>query len=352
MRARVVLAFLIPAIGFPLVGLAFVHHERGQGAAGSVSPVAYGQIQTLFNNAGCTGCHPGVNPAIDLQAGHSYDSLVNRAALEDPSYAYLVAGDPDKSFLYLKVAGFGDAGQVGGRMPFGQPPLSADQVALLRNWISQGARGPDGQLPPKSTTPLPGEPNLPDLPPATTPTGTGTITGQVVDQQRQPIKGALVTLLLRGDDHQGGEEHYRVAQTGADGRYTLGEVPSGRFELKAYAPETIYTSHFVALEPGASEKVDFGVATRAQTTPSISDPQVKVLANGYTTLSMTVTGPNLDPNYTLAANPRSGRVFEVHAKGAKQGVWSRTIPMRLKGPWVFLAVDRLCSSSKFLTVHG
>ena len=43
-------------------------------------------------------------------------------------------------------------------------------------------------------------------------------------------------------------------------------------------------------------------------------------------------------------------MFEVHAPGAKQGVWSRTIPMRLKGPWMFLAVDRLCSSSKFLTV--
>ena len=44
---------------------------------------------------------------------------MNQAALEDPSYAYLVAGDPEKSFLYLKVAGFGDAGQVGGGCPSG-----------------------------------------------------------------------------------------------------------------------------------------------------------------------------------------------------------------------------------------
>lgn len=352
MRARVALAFLIPAVGFPLIGFAFVHHDSDDQATEALSPVAYGQIQTLFDDAGCAGCHPGVNPAIDLRSGHSYDSLVNRAALEDPSYAYLVAGDPQKSFLYLKVAGFGDAGQVGGRMPFGQPPLGADQVALLRNWIAQGARGPDGELPPKTTTPLPGEPNLPDLPLATSPIGTGTISGHVVDQQRQPITGALVTLLLRGDGQQGGEEHYRVAQTDSSGRYTLEDVPNGTFELKAYAPETIYTSHFVALGSGASEKVDFGVATRAQTTPSISHPHVQLLANGGTRLSMTVTGPNLDPNYTLVANPRSGRVFEVHAKGAKAGIWNRTIPMRLKGPWVFLAVDRLCSASKFLTVHG
>src|SRR4029079_10320857 len=151
---------------------------------------------------------------------------------------------------------------------------------------------------------------------------------------------------------QGGEEHYRVARTKASGRYTLKHVPSGKFELKAYAPETIYTSHFVALGSSASEQVDFGVATRAQTTPSISHPHVQFMANGGTRLSMTVTGPNLDPNYTLVANLQSGRVFEVHAKGAKEGVWSRTIAMRLKGPWVFLAVDRLCSASKFLTVRG
>lgn len=73
---------------------------------------------------------------------------------------------------------------------------------------------------------------------------------------------------------------------------------------------------------------------------------------GGETLSMTVTGLNLDPNYTLVANPRLGRVFEVHAAGAMEGVWSRTIPTRLKGPWIFFAVDRICSSSQFITVHG
>ena len=126
-----------------------------------------------------------------------------------------MAGDPEKSFLYLKVAGFGAAGQVGGRMPFGKPPLSSDQIALLADWIRQGAHGPAGQLPPRSTAPLPGEPAEPSLPLATTPNGTGTITGTVVDQARKPIAGALVTLLLRGPGQEGGEEHYKVAETDA-----------------------------------------------------------------------------------------------------------------------------------------
>ncbi|MEP6642106.1 MAG: carboxypeptidase-like regulatory domain-containing protein [Gaiellales bacterium] len=275
---------------------------------------------------------------------------MNVAALEDPHYAYVVAGDPARSFLYLKVAGFGKQAQVGGRMPFRQPQLSKADLRLLADWITQGARGPNGQPPPKTITPLPGEPNLPTLPAATTPNGTGAISGTVVDQSRTPIAGALVTLLLRGPSQPGGEEHYKVAQTDTRGHYVLRGVPTGRFELKAYAPHTIYTSHFVALRQRAATIVDFGLAKRALTTPTVAKPKVTPLPGGGERLSMTVTGPNLDPNYTLVANPRTGRVFEVHAPKNNAGVWSRTIPTRLRGPWIFFAVDRLCDASQFLKV--
>lgn len=335
----------------PLVAYALIVHGRNDHPA-STARVTYGQVQALFTTAGCAGCHPTVNSSIDLQPGASYASLVNRTALEDPHYAYIVAGDPSKSFLYLKVAGFGAAGQVGGRMPFGKKPLSSAQISLLSDWITQGARGPSGSLPPKSTAVLPGERDQPHLPVATTPNGSGTITGSLIDQARKPIAGALVTLLLRGPSQPGGEEHYKVAQANQAGRYTLKDVPSGTFELKAYAPHTIYTSHFVSLEPGATARIDFGLATRELSTPEISHAKVTADPGGGETLSMNVTGPNLDPNYTLVANPGSGKVFEVHAAGAKQGVWSRTLPFRLEGPWIFFAVDRICSSSAFLTVDG
>jgi carboxypeptidase family protein len=187
---------------------------------------------------------------------------------------------------------------------------------------------------------------------ATTPTGSGTISGSVIDQSRKPIAGALVTLLLRGASQPGGEEHYRVAETNRRGRYILPRVPTGTFELKAYAPHTIYSSHFVSLKQGGSVHIDFGVATRVLSTPEIASPKVTLDPGGGETLSMTVTGPNLDANYTLVANPRSGRVFEVHAPGAKQGVWRRVLPFRLKGPWIFFAVDRICSTSQFITVPG
>ena len=51
---------------------------------GSGAPVSYSQVQAVFTKNGCTACHPGVNPSLDLQPGKSYDNLVGVKALEDP----------------------------------------------------------------------------------------------------------------------------------------------------------------------------------------------------------------------------------------------------------------------------
>jgi hypothetical protein len=68
-------------------------------------------------------------------------------------------------------------------------------------------------------------------------------------------------------------------------------------------------------------------------------------------LSMDVQGSNLDPNYTLAVNPGAGLVFELRNAGEAPGVWSAEIEETLAGPWVFLAVDKTCNVSDFLTVE-
>jgi hypothetical protein len=343
-------AFLVPAVAIPaLVALLIAHH--GGSARHGAAPVSYGQVQSLFSRS-CTSCHPAVNPSLDLLPGASYASLVNRRALEDPNYLRVVVGDPAKSFLYLKVAGFAPEAQVGGRMPLRQPPLPAAQIALIRNWILQGARGPGGALPPQNVVTPGSEPPLLKVPAATTPTGTGAIKGTVVDQARRPIAGALVTLLLRGPSQPGGEEHYRVAVTDSSGRYALTDAPAGRFELKAYAPKRIYVSHFVGLAPGGTATIDFGLPNRALATPTVSNARIRTMPGGGERLAMTVLGSNLDPNYTLAVNTRSDRVFELHSPGAKPGTWSRTIPRTLRGPWIFLAVDRLCSVSAYIRVAG
>ncbi len=347
---------LAPGIGTLLAAaivaaLAVFASGRGSGVGpqATARQVSYGQIQSLFSKYGCTSCHPFVNPSLNLQRGKSYGDLVGVRALEDPRLYRVVAGDPDKSFLLLKVGGdpaVADIPAIGGRMPPGAAPIAQADMNLIRAWIEQGAKGPNG----KTGGPVvqtPGSPptGLADARDASSPIGSGTVTGTVIDQERRPIAGALVTILLKGPSQPGGEEHYRVAQTDAAGRFTLEHTPVGRFLLKAYAPRTIYVSRIVALDRGQTQEIDFGLPNRVVGNPEVS----RAVVRGRQ-LSMQVEGQNLDGNYTLAANPRTGLVFELHNSNDAPGRWSRTIPKRLAGPWVFLAVDHQCDVSRFLAV--
>jgi hypothetical protein len=327
--------------------------EAEEAAADLGAPVAYAQVQAVFQEYGCTGCHPGVNPSLDLTEGHSYDQLVGIEALEDPTLYRVVAGDPERSFLYLKIGGaapVADIPAIGTRMPPNAPPMAAEDMDLIRRWILQGAKGPDGKTG-GPVVPSPGNPPTGlDVAAATTTEGTATIEGSVIDEDRQPIEGALVTLLLKGPDLPGGEEHYRVVLTDAAGEFRLDDAPSGQFLLKAYGPNTIYVSRIVALDDGETQRVEFGLPTRVVKNPSISQPVVEQAGAGMR-LSMDVQGTNLDPNYTLAVNPDAGLVFELRNAGDQPGVWSTEIDQVLPGPWVFVAVDKTCNVSEFLTVE-
>jgi Carboxypeptidase regulatory-like domain len=320
----------------------------GNGDDETGTPVAYEEVQAVFEEYGCTGCHPGVNASLDLRSESSYEQLVGVQALEDPTLYRVVAGDPERSFLYLKLGGaapVADIPAIGTRMPPRAPPIDPEDLDLVRRWILQGAKDVDGQTG-GPQVPTPGTPpgDL-DADPATETEGSATIVGSVVDQRFQPIEGALVTMLLAGAGEEGGEEHYRVAVTDAEGRFTLADAPTGRYVLKAYGPNTIYVSRIVALEDGERQGVRFGLPDRIVENPTVASPQVD-----GTSLSLTVEGTDLDGNYTLAVNPEAGLVFELHNAGNAPGTWSTTIPRELEGPWIFMAVDETCNVSEFLTV--
>ncbi len=351
MRGRRLAAIGLVVTGV-LVGVAIWSSWDGGSspkAATATPKVPYARIQGLFEKYGCTACHPGVNPSLNLQRGKSYAALVGIRAVEDPTLYRVVAGDPGKSFLYLKVGGnppIFDIPAIGGRMPPGQPPIAEADRNLIRDWILGGAKDVNGKTGgPEVKTPGSPPTGLGNTSLATAPSGKGTIRGTVFDQRHRPLAGALVTLLLQGDTLEGGEEHYRVAQTDAKGRFKLPRAPAGRFILKAYAPKSIYVSRIVALKAGATATIEFGLPSRVIPNPVISAPKVTA-----TQLSMQVRGASLDGNYTLAVNPRSGRVFELHHAGNAPGRWTRTMSQRLPGPWVFLAVDHQCNVSDFLTV--
>jgi hypothetical protein len=326
----------------------------GGGSESAGKPVAFSQVETVFSKYGCASCHPSVNPSLDLRPGHIYSSIVGVRALEDPDLVRVVAGDPDKSFLYLKIAGdpeLGDIPAIGARMPQGAPRMAQEDIGIVRDWILQGAKNASGKtLGPSVPTPgSPGPAPVGEEPSG--PTGSATITGIVEDQRHRPLARALVTLLLRGSDQPGGEEHYRVAEADARGRYSFHNAPVGQYLLKAYAPESIYVSRIVALDDREQATVDFGLASRVIENPEVSRPRVTSATSG-TRLEMTVTGSSLDPNYTVAVNPGTGLVFELGRADGGPGVWSRTIDRRLPGRWVFLAVDHQCNISDFLEVSG
>ncbi|MBI4531949.1 MAG: hypothetical protein HY709_10580 [Candidatus Latescibacteria bacterium] len=101
------------------------------------------QIQPIFNeNCAFAGCHAGSFPAegMSLEAGKSYDNIVNVSSGEVPSVMRIKPFDPENSYLYRKIRGEQRAiGGSGSQMPLGGPFLSAEQMKLIEDWIKQGA---------------------------------------------------------------------------------------------------------------------------------------------------------------------------------------------------------------------
>jgi hypothetical protein len=97
--------------------------------------------------ARCAPCHSGAKPAAGL-------SLTSRAS----ALAAIVPGDSGASLLIQKVSG-----QRGAIMPASGEPLTAAQIATLRNWIDAGAIWPEtAAIPPGWISPI--APSHPDPP--------------------------------------------------------------------------------------------------------------------------------------------------------------------------------------------
>lgn len=112
--------------------------------AGSASPtaaqsgVAYGDVQAVLN-ARCTRCHSGASASNGL-ALDSWEHVVAGSTLSTAVIPY----DPNYSLLFglaTRLVGGPHPREVGG------DALTADEAGVLRQWIEDGARGPDGTVP-------------------------------------------------------------------------------------------------------------------------------------------------------------------------------------------------------------
>ncbi len=97
------------------------------------------EIQNDIFTPSCAtaGCHSGSNPpdGLLLTAGDAWSNIVNVDAVQ-VDLKRVKPGDPDNSYLVRKVEG---NGIVANRMPLGAPPLSQEQIDLIRQWVLEGA---------------------------------------------------------------------------------------------------------------------------------------------------------------------------------------------------------------------
>ncbi len=103
------------------------------------SALTFDEIQaTVFTpNCATSGCHAGSGQAgLVLEAGVSFDNLVNVPSTQVTGLDRVEPGDPDNSYLIQKLEG---TASTGARMPFGRAPLDQSVIDDIRQWISDGA---------------------------------------------------------------------------------------------------------------------------------------------------------------------------------------------------------------------
>jgi hypothetical protein len=114
---------------------------------GEAPPPLVAEFQSIQDNVFtpiCTTCHAGGGAPLGLRLdeGASYAMLVNEPSVEEPGLMRVDPGNPDGSYLIQKLEG--SAG-VGDQMPLGGPPLPADTIAVIRQWIAEGAQPPSAE---------------------------------------------------------------------------------------------------------------------------------------------------------------------------------------------------------------
>jgi hypothetical protein len=118
---------------------------RAGAAAETATPAdSYFQAEIVpLLTANCAICHMTGEEAgnMSLVPDNAIASLVGVASAEAPTQTRVVPGDPDKSYLVMKLEGTHMAhGGAGARMPFGGAPLPAEEIGKVRKWIAEGAR--------------------------------------------------------------------------------------------------------------------------------------------------------------------------------------------------------------------
>lgn len=95
----------------------------------------------LTANCAFSECHAGSDPqeGMDLSVGAAHASIVNVPSNQVTRLSRVAPGNPDSSYVVLKLEGSaGAVGGIGTRMPLGGA-LTQAQIDTIRAWIAAGA---------------------------------------------------------------------------------------------------------------------------------------------------------------------------------------------------------------------
>jgi hypothetical protein len=115
--------------------------STGSGGSGSTGTVTadFESIQENVFTPICSPCHSGASApkGLMLDAAHSYNLLVGVPSTEEPNLDRVQKGQPDQSYLVLKIEGA--SGIQGVQMPYMETPLPQSTINAIRQWITNGA---------------------------------------------------------------------------------------------------------------------------------------------------------------------------------------------------------------------
>ena len=100
------------------------------------------QLQASMFTPICSTCHTGIGTvppgALNMNAGHTFATLVGVPSGEKATVEFIAPGDPTNSYVIQKLEGVSTISGV--RMPAGGPYLSQATINQVAAWISAGAQ--------------------------------------------------------------------------------------------------------------------------------------------------------------------------------------------------------------------
>jgi hypothetical protein len=96
------------------------------------------QDRVFTRRCALSGCHigAGAQQGMSLAPGEAYDNVVGVPSVEMPALLRVAAGDPNASYLVMKIEG---ASSALPRMPLNRAPLSQMEIDVIREWVLRGA---------------------------------------------------------------------------------------------------------------------------------------------------------------------------------------------------------------------